>query len=137
VVPPWVAREMAANWTYEDRGRDFARRRVDCYGLYMFLSLRYMNVRVPELLDYYQGTIGTEATAEEGRRSFSRVATGAQLGDLALIKYPEASFHAAFCTGSERVLHIGHRGRVTHMSILPGAPMGRRLEGVYRLCLQS
>jgi hypothetical protein len=128
-----VARELAENWTYVDRGRDFARRRVDCYGLYMYLSLRYMNLRVPELLDYYEGAIGTEATADEGKRSFVAVDRGsARLGDLALLNYRNLSFHAAFCTGPDRVLHIGHRSRVAHVSMLPDTAVGRRLEGIYR-----
>ena len=124
---------MIAGLEHVDRGRDFARRRADCWGFVMYLSQTYMGRPLPDLLDAYEGIHDTASAVDAGRRFLVEVPrAAAALGDIVLFQHHELPFHVGFCTGSGHLLQLGRRNRVTHPSFQPGTPVGRRVEGIYR-----
>lgn len=133
-TPAWVVREMAAGWVHVDRGRDFARRRVDCWGFGMHVSLTHLGRRLPDLLDEYDSIEDTARAVAVAKRSFAKVSfDDALLGDVVLVELPDLPFHAGIYTGAGHMIQLGRRSRVSHPSIMPGTPNGRRVEGIYRL----
>lgn len=133
MTPAWVAKEMTAGWTYVDRGRDFALRRVDCWGFDMYLSLKYAHRRLPDLLDVYDGLDDTDRAVAAVLPQFARVALAdAALGDVVHVNLPGQPAHVGLYTCAEHMIQLSRHGQVTHLSIKPGSPTGRRVEGVYR-----
>lgn len=133
MTPAWVAKEMTAGWTYVDRGRDFALRRVDCWGFVMYLSLKYAHCRLPDLLSVYDGLSDTGRAVAAVLPRFTPVALpDAKLGDVVYVDLPGQPAHVGLYTGAGHMIQLNRRGDVTHVSIKPGSPMGRRVEGVYR-----
>jgi cell wall-associated NlpC family hydrolase len=124
---------MVAGWAHVDRGRDFARRRVDCWGFVMYLSLAYMQRSLPDLLDEYDGIDDTENAVAAARQQFVVIPRDeAQLGDIVLMHHAELPFHVGLHTGAGHMIQLGRRSHVSHPSIQPGTPNGRRVEGIYR-----
>lgn len=132
MTPDWVAKEMTAGWQHVDRARDFAARKADCWGFVMWCSQQYLGRVLPDLLDEYEGVHDTASAVYAAKRQFVEVPRNrAALGDVALTHYVDL-FHAGLCTGSGHMIQLSRRSRVTHPSIEPGTPTGRRVEGIYR-----
>lgn len=124
---------MLAPWVYVDRGRDFTGRRVDCWGFSMHVSLTRLRRALPDVLDAYEGLVDTDRAVAAALPAFDPIPhiTLARLGDVVLVHLPGQPFHAGLYTGDGHMIQLGRSG-VTHPSILPGSPYGRRLEGIYR-----
>ncbi len=132
MAPRWVQTEMLAPWVYVDRGRDFAGRRVDCWGFNMWLSRTYLGHELPDLLDEYDGLDDTDRAVTAAKREFVPVSLAdARLGDIVFVEHAELPAHAGLYTGAGHMIQLGRRA-VSHPSIRPGTPNGRRVEGIYR-----
>lgn len=127
---PWALATLARRWTYVDRGREYARRRVDCMGLVLGVAREHLGLELPDPL--YTGAEQWPTAVASCRPSFCRVpAEDARAGDLVLL-LQAGRWHAGLFAGSERLLQMTRAG-CSLVSLAPSSPHGRRLEGVYRL----
>lgn len=98
----------------------------------MHISLSHLQRELPDVLESYEGLRDTERAVAAVLPAFLPVSfAAAQLGDIVLAHLPGQPFHAGIYTGDGHMIHLGRSG-VAHPSILPGTPLGRRLEGMYR-----
>jgi cell wall-associated NlpC family hydrolase len=126
---PWALATLARRWSYLERGRDYARGRVDCMGLVLGVAREHLGIALPDPL--YTGAEQWPAAVESTRPAFRRLAPGEErAGDLVLL-LRAGLWHAGLLAGGGRLLQMTRSG-CSLESIAPSSPNGRRVEGVYR-----
>lgn len=122
---PW-ARRYLSGWQYMDRGRDFMRRRVDCWGFVMAVLLQEFGQRVPSYVDEYETSSEADPAFALHKADFGSVAFAERrVGDVVLFPTPKG-IHAGVLCGPDRMIQMGLRG----VSILRVSE--DRVEGIYR-----
>lgn len=107
MTPGWIEALLRRRWHYTDRGRDYARRRVDCHGFTLGAAAEFFALDYPDPL--YASSVDPTSTAlavELGRAGCTRIAReDARAGDLVLLPSGER-WHTGLYGGDGRMLQL-------------------------------